>query len=84
MDDDREERRQAVRHRVLKGGKIVFNAGRSVIDCQVRNVTEAGARIKVAAVVGVPAEFELRITGETPRQCRVVWHKGQEIGVAFA
>jgi hypothetical protein len=84
MDDDREERRQAPRHRVLKGGRIVFNDGRSVIDCQVRNQSEGGARLKLATVVGVPDEFELRIAADVPRRCRVIWRTGQEIGVAFS
>lgn len=83
MTESDGERRRAPRHRVLRGGKIVFNDGRSVVDCHVRDLAEAGARLKLATVVGIPETFELRIADETPRRCRIAWRTGQEIGVAF-
>jgi hypothetical protein len=82
-DEDGQERRSTPRQRTLKGGKIVFNAGRSVISCTVRSLSPAGARLTVASVVGIPDAFELQVMAEKPRPCRVVWRAAAELGVAF-
>ena len=47
------ERRKAGRSRVFKGAKLVLGAS-SLIDCVVRNVTNAGARIQIANTVDLP------------------------------
>jgi hypothetical protein len=47
------ERRKVVRHRALKSARIVFNSGRSTIDCLVRNQSDFGARLKIDTVVGL-------------------------------
>jgi len=78
-----EERRSVPRHRTLKGGSIVFNEGRSAIDCTVRNLSEAGANLRVTSVVGIPDSFTLQMSDKTTRNCRVVWRKATELGVAF-
>jgi len=78
-----EERRGAQRHRTLKGGSIVFNEGRSAIDCTVRNLSEIGANLRVTSVVGIPDEFILQMSDKTTRDCRVSWRKATELGVAF-
>ncbi|AKR54480.1 pilus assembly protein PilZ [Youhaiella tibetensis] len=78
-----EERRRAQRHRTLKGGSIVFNEGRSAIDCTVRNLSEIGANLRVTSVVGIPDEFILQMSDKTTRDCRVSWRKATELGVAF-
>ena len=41
------ERRTVPRTRILRGGKILFNDKRSVIDCTVRNLSEVGDRKSV-------------------------------------
>jgi hypothetical protein len=78
------EKRTAPRQRVLKGGRIVFNSGRSTIDCTVRNLSPGGAKLGVASVVGIPDRFSLLLTGnEAPRACRVTWRRANDLGVAF-
>lgn len=42
-----EELRQAFRKRVLKEGRIVIRRGWSLINCTIRNISEAGACISV-------------------------------------
>jgi hypothetical protein len=76
------ERRAEARHRTLKGGLIAFNGGRSTIDCKVRNLSPIGARLDVAAVMGIPDTFELAFGGQIVA-CRVIWRKLQELGVEF-
>lgn len=77
------DRRLTPRRRVLKPGSIVLNERHSIIDCQVRSQSVSGARLKIAMVIGIPDQFELRVRDEPPRQCRIVWRSGQEIGVVF-
>jgi len=84
--DAREERRRAARHRALKGGRIVFHHGSSVIDCVIRNMSDTGAALDVASTIGIPDEFELHLADHhLPRTCHVQWRKGdRRIGVVFA
>ncbi len=77
------DRRRASRRRVLKGARIIFRDGYSVINCIVRDQSEVGARLKVDTVVGIPDTFRLQIMQAPPRDCRVVWKTGSEIGVEF-
>ena len=76
------ERRQVPRRTVLKGGRTVFNAGRSTIDCTVRNLSPNGAKLVVSSVVGIPDSFELLLDG-TRQPCRVAWRTLKELGVEF-
>jgi hypothetical protein len=77
------ENRRVPRQRVLKGGRIVFNNGRSTIDCTVRNLSSGGAKLSVASVFGVPQTFYLVVGTENSRACQVVWHGTNELGVEF-
>ena len=73
---------RAPRQRVLKAGTIEFSGG--TIDCVVRNISETGAALEVASPVGIPAEFNLMISGNTAkRPCQVVWVRDKRIGVTF-
>jgi hypothetical protein len=77
-----ENNRRALRQRVFKAGSIEFNG--STIDCVVRNLSETGAALEVASPTGIPAEFDLSISGNiAKRLCRVVWVRDKRIGVAF-
>ncbi len=78
-----EERRKAQRHRVLKAGRIGFNRAAG-IDCRVRNLSEAGACLEVASLIGIPEYFVLGIDSDRLRQaCHVVWRNGSRLGVEF-
>lgn len=79
-----EERRKAVRHRTLKGGKIVVNDGFSTFDCQVRNLSEAGAKLVVAGIIGIPERFVLALDDGRRFDCLVIWRTETEIGVSFS
>jgi hypothetical protein len=77
-----ENSRAAPRHRILKAGSIEFNGG--VVDCTVRNISDTGAALEVAAPLDVPDAFWLLISGDhTRRYCQVAWRRGKHIGVAF-
>jgi hypothetical protein len=77
------DNRHSPRHKTLKGGRIVFNAGRSTIDATVRNLSPMGAKLQVSSVVGIPDTFDLLLDGTTRRPCRVAWRTLKELGVEF-
>jgi diguanylate cyclase (GGDEF)-like protein len=80
-----DERRTGQRGRTLLGGKIIFNAGRSAIDCRVRNLSHDGACLDVESPVGIPTEFELAIAGDEQRHaCKMAWQSDHRLGVSFA
>ena len=77
------EHRIAQRRTTLKGGQIVFNSGRSTIDCTVRNLSRDGAKLVVASVVGIPETFDLLLPNTHRQPCKMIWRKTKEIGVEF-
>jgi hypothetical protein len=79
-----EQKRTLPRKRTLKRASIVFKGRSATIDCVVRNMSEAGACLKVESPLGIPDEFELTFeAGDIVRRCRVVWRKETQVGVAF-
>lgn len=71
--------------RVLKAGSIVFNGGRSVIDCTVKRLSDEGASLAVIDSAGVPSRFKLAIEADNfSRFAHVVRKAGPEIDVQFA
>jgi PAS domain-containing protein len=80
-----DERRNIQRGRTLLGGKIIFNAGRSAIDCRVRNLSHDGACLDVESPVGIPTESDLAIAGDEQRHaCKMMWQSDHRLGVSFA
>ena len=84
MTDQQADHRMVPRRTTLKGGRIVFNAGRSTVDCTVRNLSAKGAKLQVASVVGIPDTFDLLLDGSTRQPCKVAWRRLKEIGVEFS
>ena len=78
------DRRSVARRRVLKGGLVVFNDRYATLSCTVRDLSEAGARLRLGGAPSVPDRFELIIDLDgTEASCQVVWRKDQEMGVKF-
>ena len=77
------ERRIAPRRNTNLHASIVFNGGRSVFPCVIRNVSESGAKLQVGSVAGIPGSFDLLVEGHRPQPCRIVWRSLKEIGVAY-
>lgn len=81
MDD---ERRATIRHRTLKGARIATNEGHSTINCMVRNLSEAGALLRLTSVIGVPDAFQLVLDDGRSFDCTVAHKSATEIGVRFS
>jgi PilZ domain len=76
------DRRSAVRHQVLKAGKIEFDGG--AVICVAHNMSDNGAMLDVVDPIGVPEHFILFLRADGHRMpCRVVWRKEKRIGVTF-
>lgn len=80
MTDDQ---RASPRQRTLKGGRIVINDGYSTFQCTVRNLSETGARLKIASIIGIPETFQLVMDDGRKFACQVAWKTETEIGVKF-
>lgn len=80
MQDDR---RKSHRNRTLKGGRIVTNDGHSTFDCTVRNLSDEGAKLVVASIIGLPHRFDLNLLDGRNFSCETIWHTETELGVRF-
>ena len=79
------EKRAKRRQKTLLHGFVYYDGSPSAVECVVREVSEAGARLKFE-LPPAPAEgFELDIPlrGQKLR-AEVKWQRGSEIGVVFA
>jgi hypothetical protein len=78
-----EERRGSARARLLRRARIVFQRGRSSVDCVVLDLSAGGARLKLSGLLGLPDRFELRLDNGLRREVEIR-HRGVETtGVAF-
>ncbi len=78
MDDQR----KTPRRRVLKAATIEFGGG--AIDCNVRNISKAGAALDVASPLSIPDHYTLHIpSDQIKRPSRVIWRKERRIGISF-
>jgi hypothetical protein len=74
------ERRAVLRYAVKTGASIEF--GFSAVACMVRNLSAAGAHVSLTRPRGIPKHFTLN-AGGSPLPCRLIWHSGQQLGIAF-
>jgi hypothetical protein len=78
------QRRKSQRYRVLKEGRVLV-AGRYTIDCTVRDLSEAGAKIRVEGAPDLPGTLDLLIVREgLVYPCTLAWRKGDLAGLTFA
>lgn len=75
---------QCAAERLLRGGKIIFDDGRSVIDCTVSSLTGQEATLAVDAAIELPRAFDLLINGESKsRPCIVRGQSENVMAVLF-
>ena len=76
------DRRRTHRHRYSGLAKIQPHAGALPRDCWVSDVSDGGVRLH-CELIEVPDVFLLQLGSARPRECRVVWRLGYEIGAEF-
>lgn len=75
---------RAARQRTLYAGVLIHGAAGLTTDCSVRDISDGGARIKLAAMVVLSAPVVLL----TPRvdeahEVQLIWQRGAELGLRF-
>lgn len=78
------EHRQHPRRKTFKTGKIIYHNGLLSQPCLVRNISVGGAKLQIDPPFECPEQFLLELLNQPPRSCRVVWKKGETIGVQFS
>jgi hypothetical protein len=81
------ERRAHLRFKTLKSGKVIFNNNASIVDCVIRDLSRAGARLRFAGTPILPEQFHIEIVmadgSKRQEKCRVIWRRDSDMGVAF-
>ena len=80
LKDKRKSRRQPMRYTAW----MVLD-GEQLHGCMLSDISDTGARLNVEKSAKLPDRFVLVLSGRGParRNCRVVWRKPQQVGVAF-
>jgi hypothetical protein len=79
-----DEKRSSPRLRSFLKGRVVFNSGQASLECLIRDLSSAGARLELSASVTLPDRFELYLPHrDTTSKVHVQWRRGSQIGVAF-
>ncbi len=77
------QNRISQRHRTLKEGKVVLTHW-SVIDCRVRDLSEAGARLEFSGPTALPKDFRLcLVSSNLLVPVELAWQRPQSAGVRF-
>jgi PilZ domain len=76
-------RRCQDRRTILKGAKIVFNNGKGVMLCRVRDQSPGGARLEFPPRQALPERFALHVAGQPVRFCERRWVRNNIVGVKF-
>ncbi len=78
------ERRRSIRQKSFLRGCVYFNKRRGALDCLIRDISGAGARIIFSDTVSIPNVVDLYIPQkEQTVRAQVQWRHGDEIGLAF-
>ena len=80
-----EERRALQRSRTLQRGRICYGLQHAMsFDCMIRNLTEAGAMLRVAANQAIPERFTLlHVNGGIAFEAKLSWRRGEDAGAEF-
>lgn len=78
------DNRRAARQPCYLGCKIIYNRGLWSEECIVRNVSTAGARLKVADPRTLPDRFRLSVPArDIDCSALIKWREDHQIGVVF-
>ena len=79
-----QERRKQTRTRVLKGAKLVTDK-QTVINCTVRDLSNAGAGIEVPNIIDLPERLDVSLDKcRSFRKGRLAWRKWPRGGIEFS
>jgi hypothetical protein len=75
-------RRKSERRMCRRVAKIQFGTGSLPRDCMITDVSDGGVKV-IAEYLDVPSEFTIILSEGRPRQCRLAWRIGCELGAQF-
>jgi hypothetical protein len=75
-------RRKSERHLCRRVAKIQFGTGSLPRDCTVTDVSDGGVKV-IAEYPDIPPQFTIILSTGNPRQCRLAWRIGCELGAEF-
>jgi hypothetical protein len=78
------EKRRHVRQKLVRAAKLVYHNGTCALDCEIRDISVGGCRIRLASPVLLPRFLDLHIQGDAlVRNCEIRWRSPKEFGVLF-
>jgi hypothetical protein len=78
------ERRNTVRSDISETASLFFSPSRNIFDCAALDLSAQGAKIALDRLYALPSRFLLSFDHlATARNCRIVWSKGNFVGVQF-
>jgi hypothetical protein len=75
-------RRSSERRPCRRVAKIQFGTGSLPRDCTITDVSAGGVKV-IAEYLDIPPEFTIILSTGNPRQCRLAWRIGHELGAQF-
>ena len=75
-------RRKNERRLCKSFAKIQFGTGSLPRDCTITDVSEGGVKV-IAEYPEIPPQFTIIFSTGDPRQCRLAWRIGYELGAEF-
>lgn len=80
------ENRRLPRRTVIEDARIVDKRGGwSLINCTVRDISEAGAKLQIDPTIEIPTNFDLLLVKEMQIvSVRIRWRRRNFMGVQFA
>ena len=76
--------RQNNRLRTILGAQAVFGNGLLSVECQVRDISDVGAKLTSDRPMDIPDEFQLEVPRKHLSHKAVVrWREGNALGVEF-
>jgi hypothetical protein len=77
------ERRNSARFRTNLPATVVIADGRVRLSACMRNLSDTGAKVRLAGAAEISGEFYMLIPDHRLQPCRLVWRTGDEMGLAF-
>ena len=75
-------RRKSERHLCRRVAKIQFGNSSLPRDCTITDVSDGGVKL-IAEYLDIPTEFTIILSTGNPRQCRLAWRIGCELGAEY-
>ena len=75
-------RRRSERLQCRRLARIQLGTGSLPRDCTVTDISDGGVKV-IAEYLDIPPEFTIILSEGRPRQCRLAWRIGCELGAQF-